>query len=147
MVENMNKLFEKELLDELNNGDTTLVIRCDEKVIKSNHKGISPLIELNEKNLNLEGACAYDKIVGKAAALLYARLNIKYVYAEVLSKRGMDTLDNYGVEYDYSVFTDEIINRLKTGMCPMEETVLDVNNPEEAYEKLKKKIIEMKNNK
>ena len=37
-----------------------------------------------------------------------------------------------------------IINRDKTGMCPMEKAVLEVDEPNTAYVVLKKKIAEMR---
>ena len=36
-----------------------------------------------------------------------------------------------------------IINRTRTGMCPMEETVLGIEEAEAAYEALKLKLAEL----
>lgn len=43
---------------------------------------------------NVKGCCAADKIVGKAAALLYVGLGVREVYASVMSRRGEETLKN-----------------------------------------------------
>ncbi|MBR3992234.1 MAG: DUF1893 domain-containing protein, partial [Anaerotignum sp.] len=43
----------------------------------------------------------------------------------------------------YRTEVEYIINRTKTGMCPMEQTVLDVEDAEEAYEALRNKLAEL----
>ena len=71
--------------------------------------------------------------------MLLTLSGVKKVHAIVLSKAGKDVFEKYGVEYSFDELTDYIVNRKGDGMCPMEMTVKDIDDPQEAYEALKKK--------
>lgn len=121
-------------------GDTTCVLVKGEEIITSNKNGIRPMMEFIKENLNLKGFSVADKIVGKAAAMLFRKAEIKEVYAEVLSVSALQFLEEAKIKVTYKTLTDKIINRTKTGMCPMEETVLKIEDFEEGYLALKNKI-------
>ena len=121
-------------------GDTTCVLVKGEEIITSNKTGIRPMMEFIKENLNLKGFSVADKIVGKAAAMLFRKAEIKEVYAEVLSVSAWQFLEEAKIKVTYKTLTDKIINRTKTGMCPMEETVLNIKDFEEGYLALKNKI-------
>ena len=92
-----------------------------------------------------KGFCAADKVVGKAAAFLYVLLGVKTVYAPVMSRGAIDTLERYDIQSLYDCSVDKIINRAGTGICPMEETVWDISSPEEALIAVKIKLTELLN--
>ena len=117
---------------------------CGEKEFVSNKRGIAPLLEYIENGENLKGFSVADKIVGKAAALLYVYLGVKCVYAQVLSQGAEEAFIKYGIPFEYSTKTDKIINRCGDGLCPMEQTVLNINDPSEAVIVLKNKLQSMK---
>lgn len=121
-------------------GDITCVLVKGEEIITSNKTGIRPMMEFIKENLNLKGFSVADKIVGKAVAMLFRKAEIKEVYAEVLSVSALQFLEEAKIKVTYKTLTDKIINRTKTGMCPMEETVLNIENFEEGYLALKNKI-------
>ena len=52
--------------------------------------------------------------------------------------------EKYKIKTYYGNLVEYIINRDKTGMCPMEKAVLEVDEPNTAYVVLKKKIAEMR---
>lgn len=117
------------------------VIEKDGKVIfSSTDAGIRPVIEVIDKKLNAKGSCVSDKIVGKAAALLYSYLEVKSVYAAVMSKKGREVLQKHGIEAKSDVLTEEIRNRAGDGICPMEAAVADIEEPSEAVAAIKNKI-------
>ena len=116
-------------------------------VAVSNKTGIAPLLEFIEDGVDLKDCVVADKIVGRAVAFLCAKIKAKQVYAEVLSEKAVEILNKYKIEFSYGVKAKEIINRNKTGICPMEETVLDIYDVETAYLKLKEKMEELKNKK
>ena len=66
----------------------------------------------------MRGGYAADRIVGKAAALLYVMMGVKGVFAEVLSESALAVLNKHGVHAEYSVLTPNIINRAGDGLCP-----------------------------
>lgn len=117
------------------------VIEKDGEVIfSSTDAGIRPVIEVIDKKLNAKGSCVSDKIVGKAAALLYSYLEVKSVYAAVMSKKGREVLQKHGIEAKSDVLTEEIRNRAGDGICPMEAAVADIEEPSEAVAAIKNEI-------
>ena len=135
----MEKDFQK-AKEEYNSGKYTLVICKDEDIIKSDVTGIRPVMTLIDSKKDYKGYSAADKIVGRAAAFLYALLQVKNLYGETMSKGAVEILKNAGIYYEYKTLTDYIENRQKTGMCPMDEAVKDIDNPKDAYEAIRNKI-------
>ena len=103
--------------------------------------GIKPLVEkLNEDLYYFKGLEVADKVVGKAAAMLFVLSGVKKVYAHVLSKAGEKILKENNIEYEYGQLVENIINRSGDDICPMEKTVKDIDDYNEAYIALKNKI-------
>ncbi len=98
------------------------------------------MMDFMTSGLNLAGYSVADIVVGKAAALLFAKSGIKSVYAKTLSRSGKKILELYGIKYEYETLTERIINRSGTDICPMEKAVSATNDPLEAYDLLKKAI-------
>ena len=69
---------------------------------------------------------------------------VKEIYADIISSHALDVFEKYKVKTYYGNLVEYIINRDKTGMCPMEKAVLEVDEPNTAYDVLKKKIAEMR---
>lgn len=110
--------------------------------------GIKPIInKMNEDIRYFKDLEIADKIVGKASSMLLILSGIKKINAIVLSKQAKNILDKYNIEYTYEQLVEYIINRKKDGMCPMEETVKDINDLNEAFIALNKKIIALTNSK
>ena len=135
----MEKDFQK-AKEEYNSGKYTLVICKDEDIIKSDVTGIRPVMNLIDSKKDYKGYSAADKIVGRAAAFLYTLLQVKNLYGETMSKGAIEILKKSGIYYEYKTLTDYIENRQKTGMCPMDEAVKDIDNPKDAYEAIRNKI-------
>ena len=135
----MEKDFQK-AKEEYNSGKYTLVICKGEDIIQSDVTGIRPVMTLIDSKKDYKGYSAADKIVGRAAAFLYTLLQVKNLYGETMSKGAVEILKNAGIYYEYKTLTDYIENRQKTGMCPMDEAVKDIDNPKDAYEAIRNKI-------
>lgn len=118
-----------------------------EEIYTSSENGLKPLLEfinkMREQKIDLNGFSAADKIVGRAAAFLYKILGIKEIYAEVMSESASKLLDEFGITHSAKTIVKKIINRQKTGQCPMETAVENSKNPEEAEIAIRKKIAEM----
>ncbi len=111
----------------------------------SKDSGIKPVImRLNENLHFFDGLEVADKIIGKASAMLLTLSGVKKVYAHVLSNAGKDIFEKYGIAYEYGEMVDYIVNRKGDGMCPMEMTVKDIDDLNEAYEALNKKIMQLR---
>jgi len=118
---------------------TCSVVRGTEEHV-SRLNGIAPMMGFMQENIDMRGAAAADKIVGKAAAFLFIKAGIRTVYAEVLSKPGLDVLQRFGIPVTWNTLTDRIINRSGTDICPMEKCVQEIEDPEKAYNALLQRI-------
>lgn len=118
----------------------TLALCRDGSVITSTKRGIAPMLEFIGGGYDLRGYSAADAVVGKAAAMLFVKAGIKEVFAKTLSKSGKSVLERHGISVTYDVLTEFIINRAKTGMCPMERAVGDTDDIERAYIILKNTV-------
>lgn len=111
----------------------------------SDESGIRPVIlPMNEDLRFFEGLSVADKIVGKASAMLLALSRAKEVYAHILSEAGRKILERYGIAYEYGEMVEYIVNRKGDGMCPMEETVKDIDDPLDAFKALNERIAQMR---
>lgn len=112
-------------------------VMCKEETIYISQKtGIAPILDWLADGTDLSGFSAADKIVGKAAALLFVLAGIKAVHGEVMSKAGLAVLQAHGIACTYGSLTDHIINRRGDGICPMEETVQTIDDPDLAHKAL-----------
>ncbi|MBR4462410.1 MAG: DUF1893 domain-containing protein [Erysipelotrichaceae bacterium] len=110
----------------------------------SKDNGIKPvLMKLNEKIDYFKDLDVADKIVGKASAMLLTLSGVRSVYALTLSKAGLEIFEKYHIPYAYDELTDYIVNRTGDGMCPMEMTVKEIDDLQDAYLALKNKVQEM----
>lgn len=127
-----------------NLGEHSICLCRDGKYITDDGKGISPMMKFIAEGKELSGYCAADVIVGKAAALLFAKAGIKEVYGKTMSKSAVDFLKTNAIPYSYAILTEKIINRSGTDICPMEKTVAQIDEPEQAYTALKTALENMK---
>lgn len=142
MIERSN--MEQKAIELLHEGNYSIVVIKGTKQFTSTKRGIAPILELIDTDLAmLEAAIVADKVIGKAAALLLAYGNIQSVYADILSEHAIQILDQYHIAYTYHTRVPYIINRMNTGMCPMESRVLTVNDAMKAPQLLKQAVAEM----
>lgn len=110
----------------------TCVFCRDDSILTDRRRGIRPLLELIDRGLDLRDYCVADKVVGKAAALLYCRMGIRRVYAPVASHPAAEILSRQGIELTCENLVPAIRNRANTDLCPMEKAVQSITEPEEA---------------
>ncbi|HPU63190.1 MAG TPA: DUF1893 domain-containing protein [Mobilitalea sp.] len=134
----MTLSYAKEILI---HSDCTCVAIKENKIYKSNLKGIMPIIsKLKEDPQFFNGADVADEVIGRAAAMLLIYGKVRSIYTPLISEHAIKVLDEYQIHYEYEKKVPFILNRNKDGMCPMEQTVLNVDDPKLAYELLLKKI-------
>ena len=123
--------YAKELLDK---EGFTCVITDGERCYTSRERGVKPLLELYSLHgeQGLSGCSAADKVVGKAAAMLYVLLGVSRIHARVMSVPAARTLEANGIAFSCDTMTDAIINRAGNGYCPMETAVADTDDPKTA---------------
>ena len=127
----MNNL--KQAQEVFETGEYTCVLCKDGIVHTSIKKGVTPLVEWLTNGMDIKNFSAADRIVGKAAALLFVLGGVKEVYAPVMSETAVDILSRHGILAKYSTLVQTIINRNGTGPCPMEQAVTAIEDPTEAF--------------
>lgn len=119
----------------------SLVAARDNFLYCSHEQGIAPIMRMLKRDRNYFYDCiVVDKIIGKAAAMLLTLAHVRYIHAQLMSVSAMRYLDQAGIDYSYDECCEIIINRTHTGMCPMEATVMDINDAQAAYEALVMKL-------
>ena len=131
-----NLLFEK---------GYTCVFVNGEKEIFSFERGVKPLLNFIDLGEDFSGFFVADKVVGKAASMLYILLKVKEIFAEVISEPALEILQKNGIKVFYNNLVKRIENRNKNGFCPMEEAVLNCNSPKQSYFLIKEKLIFLQN--
>lgn len=118
---------------------------CKGEVRLFQRKGIIDLYELvtNEPGFLLDGMLA-DRVIGRGAALLAIKAGVSEVYAELISQPALEAFKQKNIKVAYSTLTPNIINRLGTGTCPVEQLTTNVDSPDEAYELIGKFLQEQK---
>lgn len=122
----------------------TCIIRDGDRVVfSSEESGIAPLLKIIDEKIDVKGYVAYDKIVGRAAALLYAYMGVKEVHAEVMSYGAEEVFAEYRISHSAPVRADKILNRAGDGVCPMEQAVENITSPGEALSLVREKVMAM----
>ena len=117
----------------LDNEQRALVIVKDGKVLFSvDGKGIKPIYTaFNELKDELKGSSVADKVIGKAAAMIYEHAAIKELSTKLISENAINVLEKTSIIYEYEKSVPYIKNRDQSGMCPVETLSLKVNNIED----------------
>jgi riboflavin transporter FmnP len=116
---------------------TCIAIKDGEIAYQESGRGVAPLIDLYEnKKEVLAGAYVLDKVIGKAAAMILVLGGAKKVYGERMSQSAIDYLKAHHVKCAYGEKLGMILNLAGTGICPLENSVLNIEDPLEGYNKL-----------
>lgn len=117
-----------------------LVVCNGERELALPARGIGPLLEICERGEDWWGGAAADRIVGKAAALLFVCLGVAEVYGTVMSRSAMAVFERFGVRHACGTECEQIVNRTGTGVCPMECAVAQIDDPQEAVAVLRRTL-------
>lgn len=132
----------KELLCAQGSAYTCVLCRGDE-ILTSTKTGIAPMMDFLDSGADLCGFCAADRIVGKAAAMLFVLAGVREVYAEVITDEAIRILSERQIGVSFSQKVPMIINRMGSGPCPMEATVKDLECPQKAREEIRKTMLRL----
>lgn len=98
--------------------------------------GVEPLEALFAQGA-LKGALVVDRVIGRAAAAVCIAGGARKVYARVMSEGARELLAAHGVASDQVELVKEILNRDRTGRCPLETAVDGEADPAKMIEKLR----------
>lgn len=125
--------------EELKQKNLALVIAKKGKVVfETSSRGIDGLLKaFDELGDEMKGSSVADKIVGKAAALLFVYARVVAVYAVIASERGIQALGDENVSCRFENRVPYILDSKRSDICPFEKLVSNISSPKEAYEKLR----------
>lgn len=113
----------------LEGGESFVTVRKGEILATSKATGISYLVSLYEDRPDLlRGASLADTTIGKAAALFMAEMGVGEVYGRLVSEPALKIFEENGIEISYQDLVPRILNRDRTGFCPMEKLAMDTED-------------------
>lgn len=115
----------RQLLEE--NGYTCVLCKGTETHVRT-ERGVRPLVEMLRER-RFPGYSVADRVVGKATAFLYVLLGVRDVYTPVASESAIQVLRAHGIGIICDLTVPAILNRSRTGFCPMETAVRDIEDP------------------
>lgn len=138
------------LIELLHSNNHSLVVSSASGEIRCyDGRGVSDLynIYVNDASF-LDGASIADKVVGLGAAAIMALGNVKKLHTDVISEDASDLLARYGLDVSYSLKVPYIINRSRTGRCPLESLLADndTSSLEYMWAVIKKFVSDMTSN-
>jgi hypothetical protein len=119
-------------------GFSLVIVKSKIVIHAAREYGVIGLMQAIETHgAELAGSAVADKVVGKAAAMLCRYAKIAEVYADVISKKGLNTLREKEIRVEYRELVPEILNRRRNDACPFEKLVSSCIDEKECYEKIK----------
>lgn len=115
----------------------TVAYTLGSRTFYSESRGIAPLIALAENGIDLKNAYVADRIIGRAAALLYVRLGAEKLYTPVAERGAAEIFAENEITLYADETTEKIINRSGDGECPMNLAVAGIKDTDAAYAALK----------
>ena len=126
-------------------GTSCIVIREGVIIHEADGRGVAPLLNLyHESPQLLFGATIVDRIIGKGAAMILVLGGVRRVYGELMSEAGRRYLDDHGIDVTYGRCIDVIKNRKNDGMCPIEQSVIDIDDPADGLEAIIRRTSELR---
>jgi hypothetical protein len=119
-------LYRKEL--------TLSIVKNGETLFETRSSRISGFLGAIEKlGDTLEGASLADRVVGKAIALLCVCTKIKEVYAEVLSEKAKQVLEENRIGHEWKELVQIVLDLNRGGICPFERAAAGISDPKDSY--------------
>ncbi|MBO7207851.1 MAG: DUF1893 domain-containing protein, partial [Kiritimatiellae bacterium] len=131
-----------EMISCIERGDSCVLGKNGVIIARDKGRGIKPLLVFLDDG-RLEGTIVADKIIGRAAAAICILGGAKEIHAKIMSEGAKELLNKYNIKADSAEIVKEIINRDKTGMCPMEIAVRDLSDPPAMVEAVRKTLKEL----
>ena len=130
----------EQMLEQLNAQGLSLLVRNHGVTTCHENRGVQDLLTLVETQPErLRGAVVADKLIGKAAAALMITGGVKEVHTNLICTPAREMLEKAGVRVSAAQEVEMILNRDKTGQCPMDRRINDTDDPAECVAILKNK--------
>lgn len=122
------------IINILHTGNYSCVIKNQTEIRTFTQRGVADLYDLYQADpAFMKGASIADKVIGKGAAALMVLGGIKTIYADIISTPALTLLREAGIETTFAQEVPHIINRDKTGFCPLETACDKLKSVSEMY--------------
>ena len=126
-------------------GTSCVVIREGAVIHEADGRGVAPLLDLYEQQpMQLIGSTVVDRIIGKGAAMILVLGAVTRVHGEVMSQSGKDYLERYGITVSYGELVENIRNRAGSDLCPIERSVVDIDDPVQGHRAIRSTLAELR---
>ena len=107
-------------------------------------EGVVPLLHLYlEKPEQLSGALIVDKVIGKAAAMILVLGGVSKVHGMTMSVAAKEYLTAHHITVSCDRLIDIIANRSRDGICPMERSVLELDDPAQGLARIQETLVRL----
>ena len=128
----------EQMLDILNEQKLSLLVYNNELLTTHDNKGVQDLLHLiAEQPERLKGAIVADKIIGKAAAALMATGGVKEVHTNIICTAARELFEREGILVFPREEVPQILNKDRSGQCPLDSKLNDVESIEQCVEILR----------
>lgn len=127
-------MMKNTIIDILHTGQYSCVIKNRTEIRTFTQRGVADLYDLYQSDpAFMKGASIADKVIGKGAAALMVLGGMRTVYADIISTPALTLLRHEGIETTFAKEVPHIINRDKTGWCPLETACDKLESVTEMY--------------
>lgn len=123
---------------------TCYIFEGQQEIYRSGYKGVRPLIEYykqfgkSEKPLTV-----IDRIMGRGAVLLAIKIGATMIKTPIISESALELAGKYHLVVEIDKVVPYIINRNKDGRCPIESSLLGIDDIDEGYDVILETIAEL----
>ena len=108
-------------------------------------RGVMPLLDLLDHAPDkLRGAWLVDRVIGRAAAAIAAMGGVKRVDAMLAAEGASDILAKKSIAFSADKIVPVVLNRDKTGPCPMEAAVKKLSEPAAMLKAIRRRAAELR---
>ena len=116
---------------------TCVIIKNEKVEFSSSESGVKPLLDYYRLNgISQIPIIVVDKIMGRGAVLLAKMINASEIVTPIISKDALELANYYKMIVYYDEVVEFIVNRNKTGRCPIEASVLGITDVKDGYNKI-----------
>ena len=109
--------------------------------VEPNGPGVKPLLGLHDNRPDvMKGAWVIDKVVGCAAAAIAIDGGAARVHGLLMSETAKAFLGEKGIPATAEQVVPQILNRAHDGLCPLEDSVKDLDDPAKMVKAIRARI-------
>ncbi len=136
----------RELLAQLDSAKCSLVVYNNDTTTQYTQRGVRDMYNLvTTRPEALRGAHVADKIVGMGAAALHITGGVKQLSTHIVTTPALKMLRDAGVEVYFEEEVPYIINRKKTGQCPLDSRLQGLTDAKSCLPVIKQFIEDLDN--